>query len=158
MSATTVDVRRGLRKFVADLHTIAFKALDCHWNVGGVHFGPLHALFGAEYDFLLETQDTLAERVRALGGLVDARPATLLKAATVKEESLMSATPDAMLRALLADYEHVIRELREAIKATAVSDPVTQNSYQDVCAAFEKHAWMIRMHVVTPLAKGKPTS
>jgi starvation-inducible DNA-binding protein len=137
-----------LRAFVADLLVVAFKALDCHWNVGGCHFGPLHALFGAEYDFLLETQDTLAERVRALGGSVDARPSVLLKAATLKEVALTSATPEAMLAALLADYEHLIRELREAIKGTVSSDPVTQNIYQDVCAAFEKHAWMIRMHTI----------
>lgn len=151
MSVNTSAVRLGLRHFVADLHCVALKALDCHWNVSGVHFGPLHALFGGEYEFLLETQDTLAERARALGGLVDARPSVLAKMTSIKEQELMSAAPEVMIRALLADYDHLIRELRTGILNTA-SEPVTQNLYQDLCAKFEKHAWMLRMHV-----SGKPT-
>jgi len=139
-------VRSTLRGMVENLRVVALTALECHWNVSGPHFGPLHALFGSEYEFALATQDTLAERIRALGGLVPASGGT----PSIKYEQVATSTPEKMLAKLLGNYTQLITEFRAAITRLDPLDSVTANLLQEICASFEKHAWMIRMHVTTP--------
>ncbi len=49
------------------------KAQNYHWNVTGMAFGPLHELFQRIYEDHFQAQDTLAERIKALGGHADGR-------------------------------------------------------------------------------------
>lgn len=143
MSTDYAPVRQALRVMVDNLHVVALKALESHWNVTGVHFGPLHALFGAQYEFVLEVQDLLAERIRALQGLIPASGA----AATLTYVQLATSPPATMLRALLDDYTTLIANVRAAIAVCERQDIVTANMLQDVCSRFEKQAWILRMHV-----------
>ena len=48
-------------------------AQNFHWNVTGMAFGPLHALFQEIYEDHFTAQDDLAERIRTIGHAVDGR-------------------------------------------------------------------------------------
>lgn len=65
-------VRDGMANVIQsvlyDATDLALMARQCHWNVRGKDFGPLHAFFGTLYDALGPLADDLAERVAALGG------------------------------------------------------------------------------------------
>lgn len=132
----------ALQALVADMQVLAFEAQEAHWNVSGVHFGPLHSLFGKLYEFALDTQDTLAERIRALGGPVRAG----IEKADIPRSQLVTVTPDVMLMVLLQGLRAVIVRLRTAIELFEESDCVTANLLQDTTAQMEKKAWMVEMH------------
>ena len=62
----------GVFCVLADSYVLYLKTQNYHWNVTGVHFGPLHSMFQEHYEDLAEAVDTLAERIRALGHKVNA--------------------------------------------------------------------------------------
>lgn len=137
------DMVSCLRELVAEVHGSALCAREAHWNVRGVHFGPLHSLFGDAYTELAEIEDVLAERVRALGALL---PATLpLFAKVCAPESLAKKSSDAMVQQVLGCYQKLSKCLCEAIATYDKTDPVTVNILQDLCARLDKRAWMLRM-------------
>lgn len=144
-----VNVNSCLRIQVANLQAVAFRALECHWNVSGVHFGPLHALFGDSYEELLAIQDTVAERVRALNGAVPITLGALKMNSELADQSFALSGASDMLEALLAGYTLLIECGRGAITAIEPTDCVTANMLQDIVAKYEKRAWMIRMHLRT---------
>lgn len=138
------DIRDDLLQMVADLHGLAIRALECHWNVYGPHFGPLHALFGDIYSELLSIQDTIAERVRALNGLVPATPTSLAAHSQIPKESIAKAPPSEMITALLSGHKHLTADAGTTMR-TYASDSVTVNMLQDIVAKYDKRSWALRM-------------
>jgi starvation-inducible DNA-binding protein len=63
----------GLELALASTAVATAKAQNFHWNVTGMAFAPLHALFEEIYAEHFEAQDTFAERIRMLGRSVDGR-------------------------------------------------------------------------------------
>ena len=74
-SALSTDARSAivdaLNQSVAETAVATMLAQNFHWNVTGMAFGPLHALFQEIYEDHFAGQDELAERVRALDGHVE---------------------------------------------------------------------------------------
>jgi len=99
-----------------DLHVANFSVLftklhHFHWFVEGPQFFALHAKFEELYDHVNELYDAFAERLITLGG----RPGSTLKEylakATIKEHQ-GEATPAAMVKALIADMETIVGDLK----------------------------------------------
>src|SRR4051812_181117 len=75
-----------LNNLLSSEYALYTKSLKYHWNVVGVNFGPLHALFKENYEQLLTVADTLAERTRALGFKAFGTLTEFSKHSEVKEE------------------------------------------------------------------------
>ena len=70
---TQPNVAEALYQCVAETTVTTMMAQNFHWNVTGMAFGPLHALFQEIYEDHFTAQDDLAERIRTIGHAVDGR-------------------------------------------------------------------------------------
>lgn len=151
-----IDITEKNRKLVADRlnlllaneYVLYTKTLKFHWNVVGLFFGPLHALFQKQYEQLLEIVDEVAERVRALGYLSHGTLKEFSTHATLPEEPGKNPDSKSMIRLLLEDHEAIIRQIRKDIDyAAELGDMGTNNFLSDLIETHEKTAWMLRAHL-----------
>ena len=70
---TQPNIAQALYQCVAETAVTTMMAQNFHWNVTGMAFGPLHALFQEIYEDHFTAQDDLAERIRSIGHTVDGR-------------------------------------------------------------------------------------
>lgn len=137
-----------LNQLLADEFLLYARARAFHWNVAGRHFKADHALFEDEYSALDETIDAVAERIRALGIKVQARLADYLALKRFDEVDSIGMTSAAMIAALTAGHEHIIRSLRADIETVAgYGDEGTTDFLTGLMEAHEKRAWMLRAHL-----------
>lgn len=68
----TDEQRQGvinlLNQDLADAYLLVFKTKKYHWDVVGPQFRDLHKLWQEHYEALTENIDSIAERIRMLGG------------------------------------------------------------------------------------------
>lgn len=137
-----------LARLLADEHVLYVKTRNFHWNVTGLDFGSLHALFETQYNALAETIDEIAERLRSLGGVAPGSMKEFLKLARLEEQPGGKLEAEKMLAALLTDHEAVIRALRADIEAAdKAGDAGTNDFLVGILEAHEKTAWMLRAHL-----------
>jgi starvation-inducible DNA-binding protein len=156
-SATNQEVNTGIAEkaraavaeklagFLADSYMLQLKTQYYHWNVSGVQFFSLHALFEGQYKALFDAVDEIAERIRALGF---AAPGTLKSLATLgglSEDKTLPSSAAAMTKNLLDANEALSRSARETIAmAEKAGDVVTVDLLVRRADAHEKAAWMLR--------------
>ena len=75
----------ALNQCVAETAVTTMLAQNFHWNVTGMAFGPLHALFQEIYEDHFVAQDDLAERIKALDAHAEGMLAGMLKRSKVGE-------------------------------------------------------------------------
>jgi starvation-inducible DNA-binding protein len=131
-----------LHPLLADELVLVQKLRDAHWNVSGLHFHALHGLFEQEYTALTTVIDDIAERIRQLGGRPDASLAGALSLMRLSEFPNSPRSAEEYLRALLADLETLVRQLRCDIPA--VADVGTQDFLTGLIQQHEKSAWKFR--------------
>ena len=137
-----------LARLLADEHVLYVKTRNFHWNVTGLHFGSLHALFEKQYDELAETIDEVAERLRSLGGIAPGSMKEFLELARLGEQPGARLAAEKMIAALLSDHEAVIQTLRSDVEAAGkAGDEGTADFLTGLLEAHEKTAWMLRAHL-----------
>lgn len=148
-----VAIIKELRPLLADNYVLYTKALNFHWNVTGELFSQLHEFFKKLYEDLQDTNDLLAERIRALGAFSPGSLQEFLSLTQLKENSGGSKYGEnlsyrQMLEILLKDFETVIRSIRKATELSAEkNDWGTNNMLAGLLEKQEKNAWMIRAHL-----------
>ncbi len=139
------EVAEKLAGFLASTYTLYQKSLYYHWNVTGIHFHSLHALFEEQYQELHQAGDAIAERIRALGHVAPGTYREFAKLSSVKEDDSLPESAEVMLKHMLEANEHCSVEAREVLKvAERNGDDVTADMMIARMNAHEKTAWMIR--------------
>src|ERR671939_2036588 len=64
----TKDVSGALNALLADAFALYLKTKNFHWHISGPHFRDYHLLLDEQADQIFAITDTVAERVRKLGG------------------------------------------------------------------------------------------
>jgi starvation-inducible DNA-binding protein len=64
----TRDIAGALNILLADVFALYLKTKNFHWHVSGPHFRDYHLLLDEQADQIFAITDTIAERVRKLGG------------------------------------------------------------------------------------------
>lgn len=138
-----MDLLQGV---LSDLIVLSAKTRAAHWGVSGLHFHSLHELFGSQYEALEGEIDDVAERIRALGGFPGAQLGTLLEGARLKDDDVIRLDASAMVSALLADHEELVRNLRTAARLAdeKFDDAGSTDFLVGLMADHEKTAWMLR--------------
>jgi len=141
------EIVEALNQSVAETAVTTMLAQNFHWNVTGMGFGPLHALFQTIYEDHFQAQDDLAERIKSLGGHAEGVLSTMLKRSKVSEHD-GHATDVEMIRAMQTAQETLAATLAGAGELAANhGDTLTE----DLCIArgqtHEKFAWMLRAHL-----------
>lgn len=136
-----------LNQCVSETAVTTMLAQNFHWNVKGMAFGPLHALFQEIYEDHFEGQDEIAERLKAVGGHAEGRLAEMVRLSKVKEHD-GHADAETMIK-FMADAQKTL-----AATVAGAADFADQNG--DVAThdlligrqlVHEKFAWMLDAHL-----------
>ncbi|MDY6899175.1 MAG: Dps family protein [Cyanobacteriota bacterium] len=149
----TEEQRKGvcelLNNDLADAYLLLVKTKKYHWDVVGPQFRSLHTLWEEHYQALTMNIDSIAERVRALGGFPVGTMEGFLKLTSLKEnpETLPLATQ--MVSSLVDDHEQVIRNLRQHIDTCGdkFHDEGTADFLTGLMEGHEEMAWMLRSFI-----------
>ncbi|NEX45406.1 Dps family protein [Pseudotabrizicola algicola] len=140
-------VCEALNQGVAETAVTTMLAQNFHWNVTGMGFGPLHALFQTIYEDHFTAQDDLAERIKALDGHAEGQLAGMLKRSKVAEHD-GRAKAEVMVATLLSAQETLAATMAGiAAVAEENGDLLTQDLAISRGQTHEKFAWMLRAHL-----------
>lgn len=142
VKADATGVVQGLQQLLSATISLTSSTQAAHWNVTGPNFSELHQLFGGQYDALFDSQDVLAERIRALRAFAKAECAgtPVLTAPFTASEALTKLLKDR--EDAIAAFSMVARVARES------GDPVTENMLLGMIEEHQKAAWMLRSHLI----------
>src|SRR5918992_1876964 len=62
------EISSNLRRLLADVFALYVKTKNFHWHVSGPHFRDYHLLLDEQATQIFAITDTIAERVRKVGG------------------------------------------------------------------------------------------
>ena len=150
-SALSTDAKTAiadaLNQSVAETAVTTMLAQNFHWNVKGMAFGPLHALFQEIYEDHFTAQDDLAERIRAIDAHAEGTLAGMLKRSKIDEHD-GHATDKEMIKMMQDAQETLAATLAGCGELAAKhGDTLTE----DLCIArgqtHEKFAWFLRAHL-----------
>lgn len=134
-----------LAKLLADEHVLYLKTRNAHWNVVGIDFHAMHLFFESQYGQIEENIDEIAERIRSLGHVSPGSLGEMLKLARLREIPGDRHKSAEFIKALLADHEQIIRQLRDdAPKCAKLGDDGTNDFLVGLMEEHEKMAWMLR--------------
>lgn len=149
----TEEQRQGvvnlLNRDLSDAYLLLIKTKKYHWDVVGPQFRSLHELWEEQYQALTANIDSLAERVRTLGGYPVGTAEGFLKMATVKEDAGRVPTATEMVSNLVDDHEQVIRNLRQHVDQCSEEfrDEGTADFLTGLMEQHEEMAWMLRSFI-----------
>jgi len=139
--------REKLTILLANEYFLYIKTLNYHWNITGENFIAMHKLLEQQYEWLKETVDEVAERIRTLGFIA---PADLSKYAKVSDigSGDETETENNMLTDLVNSHLKVIHSIRSLLKSLDSSeDYATADMFIKILGHHEKIVWMIRCHL-----------
>ncbi|MFY9210796.1 MAG: DNA starvation/stationary phase protection protein [Aestuariivita sp.] len=152
MTQTAVDlspsareaIAEALNQCVAETAVTTMLAQNFHWNVTGMAFAPLHALFQTVYEDHFAAQDDLAERIKALDAHAEGMLSGMLKRSKIAEHD--GHADDRTMVAALRDAQITLAATMAAAGELAAEHGDTLT--EDLCISrgqvHEKFAWMLR--------------
>ena len=146
---THPTVAQAMYQCVAETAVTTMMAQNFHWNVTGMAFGPLHALFQNIYEDHFQAQDELAERIRSIGHTVDGRLSAMIDISKVVEDSKESHKTDREMILALAEAQKTLAATLSGAGdiAAANGDKLTEDLCVERGRAHEKFAWLLQSHI-----------
>ena len=146
---THPTVAQAVYQCVAETAVTTMMAQNFHWNVTGMAFGPLHALFQNIYEDHFQAQDKLAERIRSIGHTVDGRLSAMIDISKVLEDSKESHKNDKEMIMALAEAQKTLAATLSGAGdiAAANGDKLTEDLCVERGRAHEKFAWLLQSHI-----------
>jgi starvation-inducible DNA-binding protein len=137
----------ALNQCVAETAVATMLAQNFHWNVKGMSFGPLHALFQTIYEDHFTGQDDLAERIRALGHHAEGTMVGMVERSKIAEQD--GTQSDREMVELLMKAEETLANTIGGLGelASEHGDALTEDLAIERGRIHEKFAWMLRSHL-----------
>lgn len=140
-----IDLLNQLLADAVDLYT---QAQQAHWNVKGMMFAELHALFEQIAARVQAQADQLAEQVSALGGTALGTARIAARASRLPEYPLAAVTGRQHIEALAERVARYVEALRGAIaRARELGEPVTEDLVTGLARDASMLLWMLEAHV-----------
>ena len=128
----------------ASQYTFFLKAQFCHWNVEGINFQELHALFEKIYTEVYDSIDDFAEKIRACGGYAPSSNTRFSVLSMIDDETNVMPA-EQMVQQLLQDSDNMVTILKRVYDiAEAEGEHGFSNFLAERMDAFRKHSWMLR--------------
>ena len=143
------NIAQALYQCVAETVVTTMMAQNFHWNVTGMAFGPLHALFQEIYEDHFTAQDHLAERIRSIGHAVDGRLHSMISSSKVIEDETHVAKTDLEMIASLMEAQRTVAATLAGASDIAASngDKLTEDLCVERGRVHEKFAWVLKSHL-----------
>ncbi|SRR5712692_6197295 len=113
-SEATRAISGALNVLLADLFAVYLKTKNFHWHVSGPHFRDYHLLLDEQANQIFSTTDSIAERVRKIGGSTLRSVGHIARLQRVLDNDAKVVTPLDMLAELRDDNAQLATRLREA--------------------------------------------
>jgi starvation-inducible DNA-binding protein len=145
--SATEAISEALNQCVAETAVVTMLAQNFHWNVKGMAFGPLHALFQTIYEDHFTAQDDLAERIRALGRPAEATLAGMVERSKISEQD--GTQSDREMIEILVSAQEALAGTVGGLGAIASEhgDTLTEDLAIERGRVHEKFAWILRSHL-----------
>lgn len=138
------DVTNALNGVLADSFALYLKTKNFHWHVSGAHFRDYHLLFDEQAAQILGTTDTMAERVRKIGGTTLRSVGDIARRQSLSDNNDDFVPAAAMLKELRDDNLALIEKLRMLKKiADEANDNATSAIVDEWTDAAEQRAWFL---------------
>ena len=120
------------------------KSHNYHWNIEGNNFPQYHSFLDGFYNDVWAQTDDIAEKIRQLDAYVPGSMIRFLELSVVDEATTVADALTMMIN-LKNDNDRYIIQLRAGIiVAEGADEPAIGNFLQDLLAAHQKKAWMLR--------------
>lgn len=108
------DIAAALNVLLADMFTLYLKTKNFHWHMSGPHFRDYHLLLDEQGDQIFAVTDTIAERVRKIGGTTLRSIGQIARLQRIFDNDAGFVTPLDMLAELREDNRQLAASLRHA--------------------------------------------
>lgn len=140
------SIAADLQATTVELIELHHQAKQCHWNLTGPLYLPLHELLD-EYDKIyLDYTDLVAERLLHLGIPADGRTEVVAKTANIGSVPAGVLTDKQVLDLMSAHLYTVAVRVRQRIEKLGRSDEVSSNLLQELSYQLDKQVWQLRVH------------
>ena len=109
----TGDIAGALNAILADVFAMYLKTKNFHWHMSGPHFRDYHLMLDEHGDELYAMTDTIAERIRKLGGATLRSIGHIARTQRVLDNDAAYVEPLDMLAELRDDNKTLAARLRE---------------------------------------------
>ena len=110
----TKDLSGALNALLADVFALYLKTKNFHWHMSGPHFRDYHLLLDEQADQIFALTDTIAERVRKLGGTTIRSVGHIARLQRVLDNDAEFVSPLDMLAELREDNQRLAASMRAA--------------------------------------------
>jgi starvation-inducible DNA-binding protein len=107
------DMSTALNTLLADMIALYVKTKNFHWHVSGRHFRDYHLLLDEQAVQIFAATDTIAERVRKLGGTTLRSVRHVARLQRVVDNDADFVEPQGMLTELCEDNLQLVIRMRE---------------------------------------------
>jgi len=137
-------IAAALNGILADLFALYLKTKNFHWHVSGPHFRDYHLLLDEQASEIFAMTDTVAERVRKIGGTTLRSIGHVARLQRVPDNDADFVEPSAMLAELREDSVALAARLREAHSACDEHGDVATASLIEVWIdEAERRVWFL---------------
>jgi starvation-inducible DNA-binding protein len=133
----------NLQRVLVDLIELHLQGKQAHWNVVGTNFRDLHLQLDELVDFAREGSDTIAERIRALGGTADGRSDTVAATTTLPQFPPFEHNTGEVVDLVTTRIQAAVDTMRAVHDAVDAEDPSTADILHQLIDGLEKLAWLI---------------
>jgi starvation-inducible DNA-binding protein len=109
----TRDIAGAMNAVLADTFALYLKTKNFHWHMSGPHFRDYHLLLDEQSDQLFAMTDTIAERIRKVGGSTLRSISHIARLQRVLDNDADYVEPQDMLAELAGDNKSFAARLRE---------------------------------------------
>lgn len=132
-----------LQHVLVNLTDLHLQAKQLHWNVVGKNFRDTHLVLDEVTDAAREFSDTVAERMRAVYALPDARSKTVAAVSSLPEIPNDEISTGDTVDAIVASLYEVAGTVRRVHADVDSEDPTSADILNSILERLEQLAWMI---------------
>jgi starvation-inducible DNA-binding protein len=137
-------VTEALNPLVADAFALYVKSKNFHWHLSGSHFRDYHLLLDEQSEQIFGAIDTIAERVRRLGGTTIRSISHISQLQTIQDDNDEFVPPGEMMRRLMEDNGHFAQRLRAAHEVCEQNhDVATAGELEILIDEAERRKWFL---------------
>ncbi|MBO0783911.1 MAG: DNA starvation/stationary phase protection protein [Ktedonobacteraceae bacterium] len=137
-------ITEAVNRLVADSFALYVKTKNYHWHMSGSHFRDYHKLLDGQAESILASIDTLAERVRRIGGTTVRSITHISMLQTIPDDNDEFVPAGEMMRRLMEDNQHMAHAQREAHEICEKNrDVATASELEVIIDQTEKRTWFL---------------
>jgi starvation-inducible DNA-binding protein len=111
--SATKDIAGAMNAILADVFALYIKTKNFHWHMSGPHFRDYHLLLDEHADQLVAMTDSIAERIRKIGGLTIRSIGHISRIQRMLDNDAEYVQPADMIAELAEDNKTLAARLRE---------------------------------------------